>query len=66
MILNSKSKLRSTDIWKQIWISQDQTKYQRQIMKNLRQELLLKRKYGDMSWIIKYTNGTPSLHQKNL
>jgi regulator of replication initiation timing len=64
-LLKSKSKLRTLDKYKRIWINADLTRCQREHMKSLRQDLQLKRDAGENNWIIKYVNGMPSLCQKN-
>lgn len=42
----------------------DTTIYQRQIVKNLQNELNQKRASGDDSWTIKFVKGVPSLGKK--
>lgn len=64
-VLKMKKNIRLNEKWKNVFIHMDSTSIQRSVMKNLCEELRIKRSNGDNSWIIKYTKGEPSLFQKN-
>lgn len=64
-LLKSKSKLRSFDKWKNIWVNADLTQYQQTQMKSLRDVLRQKRADGDSNSFIKYVNGMPTICSKN-
>ena len=55
-LLKSKSKLRTIEKYKRVWVNADLTRCQREHMKTPRQDLQLKRDAGDNIWIIKYVN----------
>jgi hypothetical protein len=63
-ILKSKSKLRNTDKYKNLWINSDLTNYQREQMKYFCHELQQKKNSGERNWIIKYVHVVPTLFRK--
>lgn len=64
-LIKSKSKLRSIDKFKRVWVNADLSPSQREHIKLLRQEIQQKKESGENNWYIKYIHGTPSLSQKN-
>lgn len=64
-LLKCKSKLRSFDKWRNIWVNADLTQYQQSQMKSLRDILRKKRADGDSNSFIKYVNGMPTIYSKN-
>lgn len=64
-LLKHKSKLRSIEKWKNVWINADLTRTQQTYMKTLRDTLRQKRLDGDSNSIIKYFNGVPKICTKN-
>lgn len=64
-ILKCKSKLRSMDKWKNVWVNADLTRSQQFQMNSLRETLRQKRKDGDLNLVIKYVNGVPTICPKN-
>lgn len=65
LLLRNKSKLRSLEKWKNVWVNADLTQYQQVQMKSLRNILQKKRVDGDFNSIIKYVNGAPKIVSKN-
>lgn len=65
LLLRNKSKLRSLEKWKNVWVNADLTQYQQVQMKSLRNILQQKRADGDFNSIIKYVNGVPKIVSKN-
>lgn len=64
-LLKSKTKLRSFDRWKNVWVNADLTRNQQIHMKELRDILRRKREEGDSNSVIKYVRGVPSICSKN-
>jgi len=65
ILLRHKSKLRSLEKWKNVWVNADLTQQQQIQMKSLRNILRQKRADGDVTSIIKYVNGVPKIVSKN-
>lgn len=64
-ILKSKNKLRLTERWRQVSISEVRTISQRSHNRQLRFKLSKRREHGENNWIIKYNTATPYLVHKN-
>ncbi|KAL5232695.1 hypothetical protein ACI65C_000105 [Semiaphis heraclei] len=64
LLLKNKSKLRSLEKWKNVWVNSDLTQYQQTQMKSLKNIHRQKRADGDFNSIIKYVNGVPKIVSK--
>lgn len=65
IVLKAKFKLRHLERWNNVWISEDQTTYQRNQLSSLRLDLKCFRDSGDHGWAIRYFNGSPQLTKKS-
>lgn len=65
-VLRASKSLKTTDPWKNIFISRDRTKMQNELYKSVRNELHERLSNGEQNLIIKYKDGIPNIvHSEN-